>query len=113
MFAITDTMQENGAFPALAANNLRALQVYVHTDPYHRENVIETYTFTIKYVDGNNGQKIAGLELDSQGHSLISIGATNSALQYLLRKVMDLCQALPDLPGKFGRSVRCLSPYTY
>lgn len=73
----------------------------MHADPSDREKVVETYTFTIKYTPpDNNGQALAGLELDSPGSSIVSVGATNTELQLLLRQVMELCKSLPDLPGK-------------
>ena len=91
---------EKGAFAALKAGNLRALQVYVHADPNDREKVLETYTFTIKYTeDAQSGKALAGLEMDSPG-AMVSVQATNSALQTLLRQVMDTCEALPELPEK-------------
>ncbi|KAK5131638.1 hypothetical protein LTR08_000765 [Meristemomyces frigidus] len=92
---------ENGAFAALKAGHLQALQVYVHADSADRQKVVETYTFTIKYTkDGGNGKAVAGLEMDGPGSPLVSIQATNSALQTLLRRIMDVCQGLPDLPEK-------------
>ena len=97
----TNDVQEKGAFAALKDGKLRALQVYVHADPSDRQRVIETYTFNVKYqeVDGS-GPTLAGLEMDSPGNTLISVGATNSALQLLLRQIMKLCETLPELPGE-------------
>lgn len=97
----TKRAEENGAFTALRAGNLQALQVYVHVDPAHREKIVETYTFRVKYfpATGDN-RKPSGLELDSSKSALVSVEATNKALGDLLRQVAQLCDSLPDLPGK-------------
>ncbi|KAK5119758.1 hypothetical protein LTR85_007334 [Meristemomyces frigidus] len=92
---------EEGAFAALKAGHLRALQVYVHADPTDRRKVIETYTFTIKYSeDAGKGKVLAGLEMDGPGSPQVSVQATNSTFQTLLRQIMDVCAGLPDLPEK-------------
>ncbi|KAK4545923.1 hypothetical protein LTR36_002487 [Oleoguttula mirabilis] len=92
---------EKGAFAALKAGHLRALQIYVHADPTDRQRVIETYTFTIKYSeDAGKGKVLAGLEMDGPGSPQISVQATNSTLQTLLRQIVDICAGLPDLPEK-------------
>ena len=75
----------------------------MHVDPKDREKVIEQYTFTIKYLPGTNnedGQTAAGIELDSTEGSRVSVGASNEALQGMLRQIIDLCQPLPILPGR-------------
>lgn len=72
----------------------------MHADPEHRERVVETYNFTIKYhVDGKGGKTLAGLELDSPGEVGLTVEATNLSLHSLLRHIMDLCDGLPELPG--------------
>ncbi|KAK4978192.1 hypothetical protein LTR42_002570 [Elasticomyces elasticus] len=94
-----DKKQEKGAFTALQAGNLRALQVYVHADKKDRTKVIEMYTFTIKYgKDGENGMTPNGLELDSPGNELVTVEATNQALQTLLHQLCAMCERLPALP---------------
>ncbi|KAK1822511.1 hypothetical protein LTR12_003074 [Friedmanniomyces endolithicus] len=89
---------EKGAFPALRAGQLRALQVYVHTDPLNRSKVIEMYTFTIRYKDAGNGRVPSGLVFDAPGDPLVSVEATNLAFQSLLRQLNGLCDRLPVLP---------------
>ena len=97
---ISNVVQEKGAFVALKAGDLRALQVYVHADSTDRDKVIETYTFTIKYnKSANNTRDVVGLEIDGSGSPLVSVEATNEALHELLKDVMTLCPRLPDLPG--------------
>ncbi|PIA94498.1 hypothetical protein CB0940_08124 [Cercospora beticola] len=92
---------EKGAFVALEEGRLSALQIYVHTDPDHPEQVVETYTFAIKYhSDGRGGRVFAGIEVDSPGREGITIEATSIALQSLIRHVNQLCEGLPDLPEK-------------
>lgn len=91
---------EIGAFTALKAGQLKAIQIYVHAEPKDRQKVIETYTFTIKYTkDDDDVKRLAGLEMDTPG-AMVSVQATNSALQDLLRQIMNACKDLPDLPRK-------------
>ena len=98
-----DDAQEKGAFPALQAGHLRALQVYVHADPTRRSEAIETYTFTVAYnQDIKSGTTVAGLELDAPGSPLVSVKATYSAFQSLLLQLMKVCDKLPDLPGTYS-----------
>lgn len=87
------------------------MQVYVHADPKCREKVIETYTFNIKYLSqAEDGSRVlAGLEMDSPGNSLVSVGATNAALQFLFRQLISVCETLPDLPGTLDRLSRCFA----
>ncbi|KAK5677100.1 hypothetical protein LTS10_010289 [Elasticomyces elasticus] len=90
---------EKGAFTALQAGTLRALQVYVHADEEDRTKVIEMYTFTIKYgKNGENGMTPNGLELDSPGNELVTVEATNQSLQTLLHQLCAMCERLPALP---------------
>ena len=103
---ITNRSQENGVFTALKDGVLQSLQIYVHADPTHRDKVIETYTFTVKYLpDAGNGRRATGLELDGPGSSVVSVGATNKALQNLFRHTIELCKELPDLPGTIFFSI--------
>lgn len=101
---------EKGVFVALKEGTLKALQVYVHTDPDDREKVVETYTFTIKYhPDGRGGRLYAGIEIDSPGKASATVEATNRSLQVLLRQIFEICNELPELPGKYkARSHRLL-----
>lgn len=88
----------------MKAGNLHSLQVYVHADANDREKVVETYTFTIKYVPhADSGRTLAGFEMDSPSSAVISVDNTNGALQLLLRQIAELCQGLPDLPSKSVR----------
>lgn len=92
---------EKGVFVALKDGTLKALQVYVHTDPDDRDKVVETYTFTIKYhSDGQGGRLYAGLEIDSPGERGITVEATSKALHDLLRQIIKTCDELPELPGE-------------
>jgi hypothetical protein len=98
--------QEQVAFVALKDGTLRALQIYVHTDPEDRDKVVETYTFTIKYhMNNESGQSIAGLEVESPGGPPLTVEATNAALQEMLRDIMRICTHLPDLPGTYVDAV--------
>ncbi|RMX83506.1 hypothetical protein D0869_05259 [Hortaea werneckii] len=91
---------EKGAFVALKAGNLKALQLYVHADEDDRRRVIETYTFTIQYSKNATDEKsVARIELDSPG-AKIDVRTTNMSLQVLLRQIDAMCGQLPNLPEK-------------
>ncbi|KAK3724805.1 hypothetical protein LTR37_000853 [Vermiconidia calcicola] len=93
---------EHGAFAALKAGNLKSLEIYVHADPQYRERVIETYTFNINYLSqrSDDGEPLAGIEMNGPGTAPVTVAATNGALQLLLRQVMKFCNPLPELPEK-------------
>ncbi|KAI7538692.1 hypothetical protein KC331_g10198 [Hortaea werneckii] len=91
---------EKGAFVALKAGKLKALQLYLHADEDDRRKVIETYTFTIQYSKNATDEKsVARIELDSPG-TKINVRTTNMSLQVLLRQIDAMCSQLPNLPEK-------------
>lgn len=135
--------QEGGVFKALKDGTLHSLEVYVHPDSDDRERVIEQYTFTVTYTPGaQNGQMLAQLEIDSDGHPTVNLGeyltlslcesaritstlyllprfhmrcycrgwdwtiltacleAASDALTSLLKQIIKVCSALPELPAK-------------
>jgi hypothetical protein len=93
-------LQEKGAFSALKQENLHALQICVHLNAKDREQVVETYTFTIKYhTDQESGQTIFGLEVDSPGGRPVTLEATSEAMQRMVRGITNLTERLPSLPG--------------
>lgn len=101
-----NSWQEYGAFPAINSGNLRALHVFVHADPIDRSQVIESYTFTVRYIrDTENQQVPTGIELGKTGSETVTVGATSSAVQDLIRQINGLCEHLPQLPS------RCKSPF--
>ncbi|KAI7277651.1 hypothetical protein KC345_g6496 [Hortaea werneckii] len=91
---------EKGAFVALKARKLKALQLYVHADEESRQKVVETYTFTIQYSKiAGDGQPVASVEFESPGNE-INEQTTNLSLQVLLRQIDAACSRLPNLPEK-------------
>lgn len=97
---ITDESKENGAFEALRAGHLRALQVYIHPDVDSRDKILERYTFTISYTHHGPSQKTpTGLRLDSPGQACVSVQATSNALRAMLCDLSQVGNVLPALPG--------------
>lgn len=92
-------------FPALSSNALEAFQLTVHPSPdlKDRSKVLEVYTFSFRYT--KEDKQLEGISLNSDesvavnGMQPIGVSDTNHALQALLRKTMNLCGHLPDLPG--------------
>ncbi|EGP88974.1 uncharacterized protein MYCGRDRAFT_91969 [Zymoseptoria tritici IPO323] len=91
---------EQGAFPALKQGTLHAVQVCVHLNSDDREQVVETYTFTIKYhTDESSGETLAGLEVDGPKGDPLTLEATSEAMQKMIRGITKLTEKLPGLPG--------------
>nr|POE47192.1 hypothetical protein CFP56_00524 [Quercus suber] len=95
-------IQEKGAFVALEAGNLDALQVYIHPDEECRTNVLEQYTFKILYSAPKQNQRAPiSLEVDSPGKVRTTVEDSSNALQALIRQLASLSSVLPVLPGRF------------
>lgn len=94
---MSDTYQEEGIFPEIERGNLKALEVYVHPSQ-DRQNVSETYTFTIKYTSsaGGGGKVPSGLEINGSDSNASIVGPVGSLI-YLFRALGKLCQGMPKL----------------
>lgn len=98
---LTDSEQENAAFPALKEGNLRALQVLVHADSKDRSNVLETYTLTVQYPSAHrSASDTLGVAFTMGKDSVPSSSIANVSLQELLRKLLRLLETMPKLPGQ-------------
>lgn len=85
----------------LESGQLRAVQVLVHPASESRNEVLETYTFTIHYTTSEKGERTpSGLATSASKHVTFLSDATNTSLQQLFRKVADMCNDLPALPCK-------------
>lgn len=85
----------------MRSGNLRALQIFVHADPQDRTRVIESYTFTVKYMRNADNQQIpAGIEVGRIDAEPVTVGATSRELQQLVKQINLLCDNLPQLPSK-------------
>ena len=74
----------------------------VHADAQDRSQVIESYTFTVRYVrDADNQQVPAGIEVGASGSEPVTTGAVSRTLQGLIRQINELCEPLPQLPSKY------------
>ncbi len=94
--------QEKGVFAALSDGSLRALKVYVHPSQVNRAEVIEKYTFNVKYLSKDGGeQAIAGIELNGNGIPSVKVGVASQALQDFIGDVIEVCDKLPHLPGVY------------
>lgn len=103
IYASTESLQEIGAFEALQAGHLQALQVYIHPDQESRDKVLERYIFTISYDETSSDRRTpTGLELQSPGNGRATVQATSNSLQALLRDLAELRSVLPVLPGIFS-----------
>lgn len=81
------------------------MQVCVHLNSDDREQVVETYTFTIKYhTDESSGETLAGLEVDGPKGDPLTLEATSEAMQKMIRGITKLTEKLPSLPGAFERA---------
>ena len=75
------------------------MQIFIHPGSGGRDEIMETYTFSIQYVMADNGRRApSGVTADTTVNQDATIETTNKALQQLLRSVCDLCEDLPELP---------------
>lgn len=71
-----------------------------------RDKVLEIYTFTFTYqIDPNVSQSSDRLAIDRPKKSQVHVEASIEALRTLLLQLNDLCDGLPDLPGKGSMAI--------
>ena len=99
----TNASQEKGAFPELESGDLRAVQILIHPDNKRRDEVLETYTFIVRYVVSEDGRRTpSAVVTEAPGGRGATASTAHAALQELLRNVDKLCDDLPQLsPGRF------------
>lgn len=94
------SLQESGVFDALKLRVLRALQLSLLADPEKPSNVLETWTFNIRYgKTTTEGRPLQGLELHNSQGGMVQADAVRKELVSFIRKVLALCNTLPELPG--------------
>ncbi|KAF2136996.1 uncharacterized protein K452DRAFT_312695 [Aplosporella prunicola CBS 121167] len=117
---------EKGAFDALKHRYLRAVQIQIYEDPDKAYEVIETYTFTVKYVDlpEYGGKAVAGLQFESPGgqveepleqtgslaSQILTTRRAKHNLEKFIRLLSRFCGTLPHLPEQ--RRLRMYLFYT-
>ena len=96
----TNTSQEKGAFPELESGDLRAVQILIHPDKKRRNEVLETYTFIVRYIVAEDGRRTpSAVVTEAPGDQGATTSSAHAALQELLRNVDRLCDDLPQLPS--------------
>lgn len=108
-----DFEQENTAFEELKTGDLRAFQILVHPDKDRRNEVLETYTFTIQYAESDDGVRIpSGLDVNGAKQTAVTVQASNIALQQVMRSIHGLCESMPQLPRKSPESLDEARPFS-
>jgi meiosis-specific protein HOP1 len=75
------------------------VQIFVHADPQRRDEILESYTFTIQYdAQGPDRTGPIGLQVSNTTEAVAMVQSSNKALQFLLRQVNKLCDGLSQLP---------------
>jgi meiosis-specific protein HOP1 len=99
----TNASQEKGAFLELESGDLHAVQILIHPDRKRRKEVLETYTFVVRYVVAEDGQRTPiAVTTEAPENQGATTSSAHTALQELLRNVDRLCDDLPQLPsGRF------------
>jgi hypothetical protein len=94
---------ENGIFDALKRNVLGAIQFTILVDKDKPENVLETYTFTFKYLRGSSGvnSRLESLSINPVGcvADLKSAQTARVGLETIVRRLITLSTFLPNLPS--------------
>lgn len=89
-----------GVFPALGEGYLKGLQLSIFEDAGNPSNVVENYTFTFNYIQSPNRERtIDGVRLSLPYGPTVTIKTATYAMQMLVRRLISLCNTLPDLPG--------------
>lgn len=84
---------------------MRAIKIYVHINKDRRQDVLETYTFTIQYTASEDGICTpSGLDVSGMKHTGVTIEASNIALQQALRQIAEMCNDMPQLPRELLKS---------
>ncbi|OCK84967.1 hypothetical protein K432DRAFT_439681 [Lepidopterella palustris CBS 459.81] len=92
---------EKGAFEALRRGVLRAIQLNIFEDASNPSNVIEMYTFTLKYIQSADNKAIfSGIEMTGPRAESITVKNAKHAMQMFIRRMIALCGTLPDLPQR-------------
>lgn len=78
------------------------MQILIHPDKRRRNEVLESYTFIVRYVVGQDGRRSpSAVVTETFEDQVATTSSAHAALQELLRNVDRLCDDLPQLPCKF------------
>jgi HORMA domain len=92
---------EQGAFDALKKNFLQAIQVNILERPDDPSSVLESWTFSFKYLQSSDGQKsLEGLTVRSSAGK-ITVANAQWQWQSLVRDIGGFCSSMGQLPGEF------------
>lgn len=93
-------LQEYGAFDALKKHVLRAIQLRIFDSADRPSDVVETYTFTFRYSGRcGNSSALAGFDMRGPHGEAYTVKNARYALGSFIRRLVALCNTLPDLPG--------------
>lgn len=91
--------KKDGIFPALEACELELFQVRIHPSLADRQIVLETYTFTVTYLqDQENAGRTISIDMGTPGNGAVTLEASQKALHDSLLRVTRLCESMPALP---------------
>lgn len=92
--------QEKGAFEALEKQVLRAIQINISEQEDKPNHVVESYTFTFSYQTSPEGAKtLADVTMQDPSGTDTTVKNVKYALHMFIRKIIALCETLPELPG--------------
>jgi meiosis-specific protein HOP1 len=79
---------------------LRAIQINISENPDNPNHVVESYTFTFSYQSSLEGtETLAGVTMQDPNGANTTVKNVKYALQMFVRKIIALCETLPELPG--------------
>ncbi|KAF2261589.1 DNA-binding protein [Lojkania enalia] len=90
---------EIGAFDALQKGYLRGLQISIFEDRDKPSNVVELYSFTFHYAVSAGSRVVSEVEMEGPLGDRITVKKAKYAMQILIRKVVAVCNTMPDLPA--------------
>ncbi|KAF2401012.1 DNA-binding protein [Trichodelitschia bisporula] len=91
---------EKGAFEALGRGVLRAIQLNISEKADNPSQVVESYTFTFRYEQTAARGTLGDVTMQGPVGPGVTVKNVKYALQMFIRRIITLCQTLPDLPMK-------------
>jgi hypothetical protein len=75
------------------------MQLSVSAGPQDPSHIVETYTFTVRYPQSSNSDPPSVI-LEAPRKQRVTITHARYGMAMVIRRVLLLCEGLPDLPRK-------------
>ena len=99
------TLSKDGVFDALSKNVLASLQFSIILDKKKPSEIIESYTFTMKYTKDPeaSSRQLVGLTISSSGGEPMTLIDVRIDLKRIWKHLSHIVEKLPELPRRVHR----------